>query len=198
MEANMTDNTTEIMKNMTSLANVLENSTTSSNKTNFFVPSDMPTIKLFSIFAVIGILANLVVFITLFRNRKCESRCNRFILHLSLADLLVMILYPAFEIQWAWTVQWKLGDFVCRMYKFVLMLLINSTSFILVVISIDRLIAVKYPMILPSMAKKNGKVMLAIAWALSALAAVPQVSLLQRHDRNHQGFYCHHKHTTGT
>ena len=161
---------------MESSTNVFDNSTTSYNKPySLALNKDMPTITLFSIMLVIGGISNLVVFITLFRNRKCESRCNKFILHLSLADLLVMIVIPAFEIQWSWTMQWKLGDFACRMYKFLYMLFTYSTSFILVVISIDRLIAVKYPMILPSVAKRNGKVMLAVAWTLSALAAVPQV-----------------------
>ncbi|KAK3097632.1 hypothetical protein FSP39_011559 [Pinctada imbricata] len=137
----------------------------------------LPTIVVNAVLFVVGFIANLTVFVTLFRNRTSQSRCNRFILHLSFADLAVITIVPPTEIAWHSSITWDYGNFACKLYKFAYIFGQNATSFILIMISIDRFIAIVYPMVLPSVSKRNSRIMLATAWILSFLASIPQLTL---------------------
>ncbi|KAK3097808.1 hypothetical protein FSP39_013396 [Pinctada imbricata] len=123
---------------------------------------------------VVAACGNLTVFITLFRNRHVKSRVNQFILHLSIADLIVTFIMLPLEIIWNITVEWTAGDAACRTLMFFRILGLYLSSFILVAISLDRYFAIVHPLSLND-ADKRGKIMLILAWTLSIVASVPQV-----------------------
>lgn len=102
------------------------------------------------------------------------------------------------EIGWAATVQWRAGDFSCRILAFFRTFGLFLSSFVLVCISIDRyasmdcIIDTGWHMLLYSIAfhtrfgailqpmkldywKRRGRFMLAIAWACSVICSLPQV-----------------------
>lgn len=118
---------------------------------------------------------NLTVFITLFRNRHVKSRVNLFILHLSIADLIVTFIMLPLEISWHITVAWTAGDLACRILMFFRAFGLYLSSFILVTISLDRYFAILHPLSLND-ADKRGKIMLTLAWSFSLVASIPQVS----------------------
>ena len=151
----------------------------------FMMPRDM-TFTSESLFAVIcysvllpiGAAGNLTVFVTLFRARQRRSRVNRFIMHLSLADMIVVFIMMPLEIGWHVTVSWKAGDIACRALMFFRAFGFYLSSFILIVISLDRVFTVTpNPMKLQD-AEHRGKVMLILSWIMSTVASLPQVSML--------------------
>lgn len=124
---------------------------------------------------VVAASGNLMVLITLFRTRRIKSRVNLFIMHLSIADLIVAFIMLPLETAWHITVSWQAGDAACRILMFFRALGFYLSSFVLVTISLDRYFSIVHPMSLHD-ADRRGKIMLTIAWILSIVAALPQVS----------------------
>ena len=140
-----------------------------------FTSESLIAVICYSILLVIGAAGNLTVFVTLFRARQRRSRVNRFIMHLSLADMIVVFIMMPLEIGWHLTVSWEAGDVACRILMFFRALGFYLSSFILIVISLDRVFTVFRPM-KPQDAERRGKIMLAMAWLMSCAASAPQVS----------------------
>lgn len=134
-------------------------------------------IAAYSCFFVVAAVGNLTVFITLFRNRNDKSRVNMFIMHLSIADLIVTFIMMPLEIGWHATVEWLAGDTACRLLMFFRTFGLYLSSSVLVVISLDRYFAILHPLSLND-ADKRGKIMLCFAWILSAVSSAPQVWFL--------------------
>lgn len=142
-----------------------------------FTDDTLVSVVAYTCLFLVAAIGNLTVFITLFRNRNRKSRVNMFIMHLSIADLLVTFIMLPLETAWHITVAWKAGDAMCRILMFFRAFGFYLSSFILVVISLDRYFAILYPLSLND-ADKRGKIMLALAWIFSAVASIPQVMLL--------------------
>ncbi|KAK3602178.1 hypothetical protein CHS0354_001610, partial [Potamilus streckersoni] len=153
-----------------------------------FGSQNVISVAAYSCFLVIAACGNLTVFITLFRNRKIKSRVNVFILHLSVADLIVTFVMMPLEIGWHTTVSWRAGDLGCRVLMFFRTFGLYLSSFVLVTISLDRYFAILHPLSLND-ADRRGKIMLAFAWIFSAVASIPQSVIfhVERHPL-HQWF----------
>ncbi|KAK2148861.1 hypothetical protein LSH36_479g02000 [Paralvinella palmiformis] len=134
----------------------------------------MVSVIAYSVLFFIAAFGNLTVFITLFRNRHRRSRVNLFIMHLSIADMIVTFVMIPMEIGWHATVSWRAGDVACRVLMFCRPFGFYLSSFILVAISLDRYFAIRHPMSI-SDADKRGKLMLLMAWIFSVVASTPQV-----------------------
>lgn len=128
----------------------------------------------YSILLLVGGLGNLMVFMTLFKNRHRRSRVNRFIMHLCVADMIVTFVMMPLEIGWHATVSWKAGDLTCRALMFFRAFGFYLSSFILISISLDRYFAIAHPLNLND-ANHRGTLMLTIAWVFSIIASIPQV-----------------------
>ncbi|OWR51877.1 neuropeptide receptor A21 [Danaus plexippus plexippus] len=108
------------------------------------------------------------------RTRPSWTAIYSLIFQLSIADLLVTIFCIAGEAAWSFTVQWLAGNAMCKIFKFLQMFSLYLSTFILVLIGVDRWLAVKYPM--KSMATASRSVRLVIiAWILSFVLSIPQV-----------------------
>ena len=150
----------------------------------FHLPRDMTftsdsliTVIFYTVLLIIGAAGNLIVFVTLFRARQRKSRVNRFIMHLCIADMTVVFIMMPLEIGWHVTVSWEAGDIACRILMFFRAFGFYLSSFILIVISLDRVFTVTHPMKLQD-AEHRGKVMLILSWIMSTVASLPQVSFL--------------------
>ena len=135
------------------------------------------SVIVYCILFVVAAVGNLTVFVTLCRSRRRRSRFNRFILHLSIADLIVTFVMLPLEVIWNVTVAWKAGDVACRVLMFFRAFGFYLSSLILVTISIDRYFAILHPLRLND-AETRGKLMLLFSWLFSFVASVPQVSYL--------------------
>ncbi|XP_047004438.1 gonadotropin-releasing hormone II receptor-like [Schistocerca americana] len=108
-------------------------------------------------------------------SRHHPSAVYALILHLSAADLLVTVFCIAGEAAWSYAVQWLAGNAACKLFKFAQVFSLYLSTFILVLIGIDRFVAVRYPMRALGAANRLGR-LVAAAWGLSALLSLPQVT----------------------
>ncbi|KAK2144564.1 hypothetical protein LSH36_746g01090 [Paralvinella palmiformis] len=138
-----------------------------------FNDDSLVSVVTYVILFVIAAVGNLTVFVALYRNRKRRSRVNLFIMHLSVADMIVTFVMMPMEIGWHVTVSWKAGDVGCRVFMFFRTFGFYLSSFILIAISLDRYFAIARPLSLND-AGKRGKLMLLMAWLFSFMASVPQ------------------------
>lgn len=78
--------------------------------------------------------------------RHSCSAIYALILHLSVADILVTFFCIIGEALWSFTVQWIAGELICKLVKILQMFALYLSTNVLVLIGIDRWVAVKYPM----------------------------------------------------
>uniref|UniRef100_A0A8C6TFP2 Type II GnRH receptor n=1 Tax=Neogobius melanostomus TaxID=47308 RepID=A0A8C6TFP2_9GOBI len=127
-------------------------------------------------FILCGISAfcNLAVLWAHYRHRR-KSHVRVLIVNLTTADLLVTFIVMPVDAVWNMTVQWLAGNLACRVLMFLKLQAMYSCAFVTVVISLDRQSAILNPLGI-SMARRRNRVMLMVAWSMSVIFSVPQVS----------------------
>lgn len=107
--------------------------------------------------------------------RQNASALYRLVMHLSISDILVTLFCLVGDAVWLLTVEWIFGDFSCRIFKVMQMFSLYLSTFILVLIGIDRWIAVKYPMKTLNTSNRY-KSLLIGSYGLAFILSLPQVS----------------------
>lgn len=137
-----------------------------------------------SIIAVVSLVGNLATIWNIKQScvarratRHTWSAIYFLIFHLSVADVLVTVFCIFGEAAWSYTVQWVAGAAACKLVKFLQMFSLYLSTFVLVLIGVDRWIAVKYPWKTLNMARRCYR-LIAAAWVLAAVLSTPQVGTI--------------------
>ncbi|XP_023671087.2 gonadotropin-releasing hormone II receptor-like isoform X1 [Paramormyrops kingsleyae] len=125
------------------------------------------------ILCTISAVCNLAVLWAASANKR-KSHVRTLVMHLSAADLLVTFIVMPLDAVWNITVQWLAGDAACRLLMFLKLLAMYSSAFVTVVISLDRQAAILNPLAI-SEARRKCKIMLGVAWLMSAVLSIPQI-----------------------
>lgn len=139
----------------------------------FSTAAKVRVIITFSLCAVSAV-CNLLVLWAAGRGGKRKSHVRILIMNLTAADLLVTFIVMPVDAAWNITVQWRAGDAACRLLMFLKLVAMYSCAFVTVVISLDRQSAILNPLGITE-AKRKSKIMLAVAWTMSVVLALPQV-----------------------
>ncbi|CAH1637332.1 unnamed protein product [Spodoptera littoralis] len=133
-----------------------------------------------SAMAILSFFGNLATIISIQKGKRGRGRARpswtaiySLIFQLSIADLLVTVFCIAGEAAWSFAVQWYAGNIACKLFKFLQMFALYLSTFILVLIGVDRWLAVKYPMRSMATATRSGRLVI-LAWALSFFLSLPQ------------------------
>ncbi|XP_032886148.1 melatonin receptor type 1B-like [Amblyraja radiata] len=123
---------------------------------------------------VVDIVGNVLVIISVFRNRKLRNPGNIFVVSLSVADLVVAI-YPYPLILFAiFQHGWTLGDIHCQVSGFVMGLSVIGSVFNITAIAINRYCYIchsfKYDKLY---SYKNTICYLCLTWILTVVAIIP-------------------------
>ena len=139
--------------------------------------NEMSLIKtiVLSVMFVISLIGNTATLVQMFRMRRRRSTINTLIMNLAVADLVVTFFCNVTDAVWASTVQWLAGNAVCKLVKFIQVFGLYLSTYIIVIISIDRCYAILDPMSRNS-APKRVRMLIILAWIFSALFSLPQVS----------------------
>ena len=124
---------------------------------------------------VVSLFGNTATLIQMYRMRRRRSTINTLILHLAVADLIVTFFCFVTDAVWASTVQWYAGNGLCKLIKFLQVFGLYLSSYVVVIISIDRCYAILDPMSKNS-APRRVRNLIIVAWVLSALFSSPQVN----------------------
>lgn len=134
-------------------------------------------VAILGILFAIGAPANTLTFYRLVRRVRITHSTSRIMLlnlNLNISDLLVIYTYVIGEIAWAISLKFSGGRFLCKIYKFSNALAFSISSFVVVAISLDRLICLVFPLKTRSEAKRHAKQMLVAAWLFGFGCAIPQ------------------------
>ena len=157
----------------------LNNSLSNNNNSSIpkFESSSLVSVVGHSVLFGISAIGNLFVFFTLIHNRRHKSRVSKIILHMNLADLIVTLVMMPIEIAWRITVSWNGDEASCRILMFLRAFGFYLSSAVLVVISLDRYLAILHPMSF-NKAQRRVDIMLACSWIFSIVASLPQVNTI--------------------
>lgn len=122
----------------------------------------------------ISIVLNSFLGLVLWRDRKHFSRINLVVFHLMVSDLLITLFNIPVNVIWTHTKVFLAGNQACKIISFIKQANLFSSSFIVVVISLDRCMAIVHPLSVRQ-ADLRCKIMLTIAWVASFLFSIPQV-----------------------
>lgn len=96
---------------------------------------------------IIGTIGAAMVFVWMWYNRHRKSRVNSFIFNLTVADLLVVFLAILPQLIWEYLDrEWTAGGFMCRFIKFQQSFVLMASTYMLVVIAVDRHQAIRAPL----------------------------------------------------
>ncbi|XP_018952180.2 gonadotropin-releasing hormone II receptor-like isoform X2 [Cyprinus carpio] len=129
------------------------------------------------LFAAVSNLA-LLISVSRGRGRRLASHLRPLIISLASADLMMTFIMMPLDMVWNVTVQWYAGDGLCKLLCFLKLFAMQTSAFILVVISLDRHHAILRPLDSLNAHRRNRR-MLLLAWSLSALIASPQLFIFR-------------------
>nr|AXN77374.1 chemokine-like receptor 2 [Ctenopharyngodon idella] len=130
------------------------------------------TVILNVIIFLLGIVGNgAVIWITGFKMKKSVN--TTWYLSLALSDFIFCATLP-FIISRIATDNWIFGLFMCKFASFVMTINMYSSIFILVIISVDRCITVKFPVWAQNQRTiKKASLVVMMVWFVSALLSIP-------------------------
>ncbi|XP_072321763.1 leukotriene B4 receptor 1 [Eucyclogobius newberryi] len=137
---------------------------------------------------LVGAPGNLLVIWTIVRYVKQRSHTVLLILHLAVADLLILITLPL----WIYSLaqSWVFGEPTCKAMVFLIYTCMYSSVFLITLMSVERFVAVRYPLMSAGWKKKKAlNQLLVCLWVAAFTFSIP-VILTQIVDREKGDEHC--------
>ncbi|XP_069820267.1 leukotriene B4 receptor 1-like [Dendropsophus ebraccatus] len=130
-------------------------------------------IAILSVAFTIGFPGNTFVIWTVSACMKKRTAAGTLILHLAIADIVVILTAPVF-IHFLATGSWTLGNITCKLCHYISCLSMYASILLITSMSIDRFLAVSKPLSSLTMKTKSAvSNIVFVIWLLAALLAIP-------------------------
>ncbi|XP_067855248.1 isotocin receptor-like [Heptranchias perlo] len=136
--------------------------------------------------AVLGIIfvaatvGNSVLIRVLWRRRTRMSRMYVFVMHLSIADLVVAVFQVLPQLIWDITEIFMGPDVLCRAVAYLQLVGMFASTYMMVVMAVDRFQAVCYPMVTFQKKKAYWNAAICTSWVLSLILSIPQIFIFSK------------------
>ncbi|XP_059378633.1 leukotriene B4 receptor 1 [Carassius carassius] len=123
---------------------------------------------------LVGTPGNLLVVWTIVKHVKQRSHTVLLILHLAVADLLVLVTLPL----WIYSLahSWVFGEAACKAMVYIIYACMYTSVFIITLMSVERFMAVRYPLkMLYWQNRMSLARILPVIWILSFLLGIPVI-----------------------
>ncbi|XP_042583778.1 leukotriene B4 receptor 1-like [Cyprinus carpio] len=123
---------------------------------------------------LVGTPGNLLVVWTILKHVKQRSHTVLLILHLAVADLLVLVTLPL----WIYSLarSWVFGEAACKAMVYIINACMYSSVFIITVMSVERFLAIRYPLkMLYWQNRMSMSRIVAVTWTLSFILGIPVI-----------------------
>ncbi|KAK7077478.1 hypothetical protein SK128_021859 [Halocaridina rubra] len=133
-----------------------------------------------SLVLVVGVIGNILVPLVIFKNRDMRNSTNYFLINLSLADLLVLLIcLPSVLVELHTPPDtWVLGHAMCKLVPYVEVSVVHASALSLVVISLERYHVICRPLQAGYRCTKSRAITAVfIIWILALLSASPLLVL---------------------
>ena len=129
---------------------------------------------LFSICTVIGIVGNILVITVVVSNNQMRNTTNLLITNLAIADLSFIIMCVPFTATIYAVASWPFGITWCKIYQYTIYVTCYVSVYTLVLMSLDRYLAVVHPITSMSIRNsKNAVTLTLLTWFIICVANVP-------------------------
>ncbi|XP_062303608.1 galanin receptor 2b [Osmerus eperlanus] len=141
-------------------------------------PTSVIVSVVFSLIFLLGTIGNSLVLAVLLRSGQVGyNTTNLFILNLSVADFFFIIFCVPFQATIYSLEGWVFGSFMCKVVHFFINLTMYASSFTLAAVSVDRYLAIRYPLRSRELRTPcNAVVAMVVIWGLSLIFAGPYLS----------------------
>lgn len=131
-------------------------------------------ITVLSLAFVAAVVGNLSVLLAMYRARRKPSRMHLFMKHLCLADLVVAFFQVLPQLCWEVTFRFYGPDFLCRIVKHLQVLGMFASTYMMVMMTVDRYIAICHPLQTLQQPTQRAYIMIGSTWACSLVLSTPQ------------------------
>nr|XP_054605102.1 oxytocin receptor isoform X1 [Nothobranchius furzeri]XP_054605104.1 oxytocin receptor isoform X1 [Nothobranchius furzeri] len=121
----------------------------------------------------LALAGNLCVLLAIHTTKHSQSRMYYFMKHLSIADLVVAIFQVLPQLIWDITFRFYGPDILCRLVKYLQVVGMFASTYMLVLMSVDRCLAICQP--LRSLHRGKDCFYVVSSWMLSLLFSIPQM-----------------------
>lgn len=158
--------------NVTEMNNITNVTSGKFGRDEFLAKFELFVLGLIFMTAVIG---NVAVIITLKCHRKKLTRMQWFIIHLCIADLSLAFFNQLPQFAWDITYRFQGNNFLCKFVKYVQLISMYSSSYVLITTALDRYFSICYPINSQTWTIKRVHFMVSVAWMLSFVFSIPQL-----------------------
>ncbi|XP_064857825.1 isotocin receptor-like isoform X3 [Oncorhynchus nerka] len=161
----------------------LGNGFTGGNQTNPLKRNDEVAkveVTVLALVLFLALVGNLCVLVAIHTTKHTQSRMYYFMKHLSIADLVVAIFQVLPQLIWDITFRFYGPDILCRLVKYLQIVGMFASTYVLVLMSVDRCLAICQP--LRSLHKRKDRFYVIISWVLSLLFSSPQMYIFSLKD----------------
>lgn len=131
-------------------------------------------ITVLSLTLVVAVTGNLSVLAAMCKSKRKPSRMYLFIKHLSLADLVVAFFQVLPQLCWEITFRFYGPDFLCRIVKHLQVLGMFASTYMMVMMTVDRYIAICHPLKTLQQPTQRSYIMIVTTWLGSLILSTPQ------------------------
>ncbi|XP_065121222.1 trace amine-associated receptor 13c-like [Paramisgurnus dabryanus] len=136
----------------------------------------------FSVLSVWTVFMNLLVIISICRFKKLHTPTNMLILSLAVSDLLIGLIVMPFEAIKFIETCWYFGDTICRLILIIMGLLLSTSLSNLVLIAVDRYVAVCHPLLYPQKITTTRTIITICVWWF--FSSVYNIAIISASNRN--------------
>ncbi|XP_044309950.1 galanin receptor type 2 [Varanus komodoensis] len=134
----------------------------------------------YSLIFLVGTVGNALVLAVLLRNGQVNTTTNLFILNLGVADLCFIVFCVPFQATIYTLDDWIFGPLMCKAVHFIIFLTMYASSFTLTTVSLDRYLAIRYPLHSRELrTPRNALMAICLIWGLSFIFSGPYISYYQ-------------------
>ncbi|XP_052554300.1 vasopressin V1b receptor [Tympanuchus pallidicinctus] len=124
---------------------------------------------------LVATVGNLAVLLAVCRPGRKLSRMHQFVLHLALSDLGVAFFQVLPQMLWEVTYRFVGPDLLCRLVKYLQVLSMFASTYMLMAMTLDRYVAVCHPLRALRQPSSQPCAMVGAAWLLSCVLSTPQL-----------------------
>ncbi|XP_039972370.1 LOW QUALITY PROTEIN: oxytocin receptor like [Xiphias gladius] len=124
---------------------------------------------------LLALVGNLCVLLAIRTSKHSQSRMYYFMKHLSIADLVVAVFQVLPQLIWDITFRFYGPDLLCRLVKYLQVVGMFASTYMLVLMSVDRCLAICQP--LRSAHRRKDRSCVIASWMLSLVFSTPQACI---------------------
>ncbi|KAM9795365.1 type-2 angiotensin II receptor [Neosynchiropus ocellatus] len=157
------------------------------NWTSIPVTTVIPAI--YGVICAFGIVGNaLAVCVLAHGSTSRMTVANTFMLNLCVSDLLFLLTLPLWAVYYSQGYSWTFGQLACKICGGLLHLNLYASIFFISCMSMDRYLAIVYPLRSQSARDpKRARLMCILVWVLACACAAPPLALRDTHYLEHLG-----------